>query len=394
MRAARGIVWAFAAIVSVTAPRAAPAEPCAILSGAMTAAPRGPVFLPSYPTAHIGGLRDTAFLYDNAVAAIALAACGKPEQGRRIGDAMLLALDGDSFWHDGRLRNAYAPGVMSKPVKLAGWWDARQNMWIEDRYQAGSDTGNLAWAMLALLTLDNPGHRYLAGALRIGAWIAQRADKHGGFTGGTFGFEPQPYEATWKATEHNVDLVAAYRRLAQATGDKHWMVRAQAAESFVGAMWSANCNCFAAGTGPDGVTPNRLIALDAQVWPLLAIPGAVTPHGAVIATIDTKLTVPGGFSYGEARGGIWTEGTAQVALLMALTGKEDRAAALNRTVAKMASPDGYYATDVPALATGFALESDKTQGRVYFHLPHLAATAWAALAQARFNPFTATHALP
>jgi len=32
--------------------------------------------------------------------------------------------------------------------------------------------------------------------------------------------------------------------------------------------------------------------------------------------------------------------------------------------------------------------------RYYYHLPHLAAAAWAALAQKHFNPFTASASLP
>ena len=42
-----------------------------------------------------------------------------------------------------------------QPVKLAGWQEGGH--WAEDGYQAGSDTGNLAWAMLALLGLHHAG---------------------------------------------------------------------------------------------------------------------------------------------------------------------------------------------------------------------------------------------
>ena len=42
-------------------------------------------------------------------------------------------------------------------MKLSGWWDDKQNRWVEDPYQVGSDTGNMAWAMLALLALARDG---------------------------------------------------------------------------------------------------------------------------------------------------------------------------------------------------------------------------------------------
>jgi hypothetical protein len=106
-----------------------------------------------------------------------------------------------------------------------------------------------------------------------------------------------------------------------------------------------------------------------------------------------RMSVNRGLSYSGARGGVWTEGTEQAALLMKLLGRSPQkllaAAERNR------APDGsYYATDALSLSTGFDLESDPSQRRAYFHLPHLAALAWAALAQQGFNPFTVTKALP
>jgi len=95
----------------------------------------------------------------------------------------------DRFWHDGRLRNGYLAGAVgAAPLKLAGWWSSRDQRWLEDDYQAGSDTGNLAWAMLALLRLERNAHdhdpgyrdgRYLAGAKRLGGWLAGQRDQRG-----------------------------------------------------------------------------------------------------------------------------------------------------------------------------------------------------------------------
>src|SRR5476649_236997 len=160
---------------------------CALLSKAVNA--DGPVFLPSYPTVTSGPLQGAAFLYDNAVATIALVACGESDKAARIGEAMLAALNQDRYWHDGRLRNGYLAGpVGAGPVKLAVWWDDKQNMWVEDRYQVGSDSGNMAWAILALLALDQStgDHRYRDGAARIAEWTAQWRSRRGpgGFTGG------------------------------------------------------------------------------------------------------------------------------------------------------------------------------------------------------------------
>lgn len=369
---------------------------CAYLSRAAGAGPSGPIFLPSYPNEKSGPLQDAAFLYDNAVAAIALVACGDARRGARIGDAILAALDRDRYWHDGRLRNGYLAGpVGSGPLKLAGWWDAKQNMWVEDRYQVGSDNGNMAWAMLALLALDRAtkDHRYRDGAVRIGGWVRQWRDPEqpGGFRGGTFAHEPVPVVEPWKSTEHNTDLAAAFAGLAQATADDSWLIEARAAQDFVEAMWRPECGCFAVGTVEDGKTRNSYLALDAQTWPLLAIPGAAARYETAMA--PGPLRDGDGFAYSEAKEGLWTEGTAQVALLLALSGRD--AAAFMKAVDAMQAADGsYYAANTRTLPTGFMLETDPGQPRQYFHIAHLAAVSWAAIAGQRYNPFTGTHGLP
>ena len=371
---------------------------CAYLSNAMDAQPRGPVFLASYPTVKSGPLQGAAFLYDNAVATIALVACGRTKNAVQVGDAILAGLDRDRYWHDGRLRNGYLAGPIGPgPVKLAGWWDAKQNMWVEDRYQVGSDNGNMAWAILALLALDRAtaDHRNRDGAVRIGGWVRQWRGKNkpGGFTGGTFAHEPAPVVEAWKSTEHNTDLAAAFTGLAQATGDRTWLVEARAAQDFVRAMWRPKCGCFAVGTGEDGKTRNPYLALDAQTWPLLAIPGAATRYKAAMA--PRKLRVGDGFAYSEAKEGLWTEGTAQVALLLELAGRQDKAAGFMKAVDAMRASDGsYYAASTRKLPTGFMLETDPAQPRQYFHIAHLAAVSWVAIAQQRYNPFTGTNALP
>lgn len=392
-----GRVFALALLTAISFYRNALADPCEVLAGQVGAS-SGPAFVVSFPTAPPGPLKDAAFLYDNAVAAIALVGCGRVDQARRIGDAILFALDHDRFWHDGRLRNAYRAGPVD-PLKLPGWWDNQRQAWLEDRYQVGSDSGNMAWAMLALLALDQAGAgpAYRTGAERIGLWVAERQDHRGagGFTGGTFGHEPSPTDNLWKSTEHNTDLAAAFHRLAQVTGNPSWRDRAAEAARFVEAMWDPARDCYATGTTEDGVTVNPIVALDAQAWPPLALPQAASHSANLLAVLDRRVRDGTGFAYSDSRGGVWTEGTAQTALLLALTGRTADAGKLMAVIEAQRAPEGgYYATSVERLPTGFALQTDPSQPRLYFHLPHLAATAWAALASTRFNPFTGTRDLP
>ena len=392
-------VVAHAAAAGPATPAAASA--CGYLAQSMAAQPAGAVLLPSYPSEHSGALSAAAFTYDNAVAAIALVGCGQVEAARRIGDALLLALDHDRYWHDGRLRNGYAAGaIRAGPLKLAGWWDRKTQRWLEDAYQAGSDTGNMAWAMLALLTLQaaSGDARYRDGALRVARWVEGTLDARGvgGFVGGYFGNEPAPQRLGWKSTEHNTDLAAAFGRLARVSDDEHWQQRAAAAAGFVAAMWHADCGCFAVGTAEDGVTVNPLLALDAQIWPLLGLPGAVAArHSLVLQTIDRRLRFESGYTYSEAGGGLWVEGTAQVAVLLELLHREPRVRALRAAIDRERTANGgYYASGTAALPTGFMLATDPDKPRVYFHLEHLGAAAWAALAQQGYDPFTGGRSLP
>jgi hypothetical protein len=377
---------------------------CASLTRLIEAQSGTALFLPSYPTAGPGPLHNVAFLYDNAVAAIALVGCGQLAQGRRIGNAMLLGLQHDRYWRDGRLRNGYAAGVIDEkqPLKLGGWWDQAAQRWLEDGYQAGSDTGNMAWAMLALLTLDEHADaasrgRYRAGALRLAQWLAPLRDERGagGFTGGFFGHEPAPRQLQWRSTEHNVDLSAAFARLALASADPGWQAQAEFARRFVAAMWSAPRGSFAVGTGADGRSANPMLALDAQIWPLLALPGATSTYAAALPVALQNLRSGAGYAYSDAGGGSWTEGNAQLLLLLKRlhrTGSEpDPAAAI---AAARAADGGYYATTVAALPTGFMLPTDPSQPRLYLHLEHLGAQAWVALAEQGFNPFTGERNLP
>src|SRR4051794_1612558 len=83
------IMMASAPLQASTAPKT---SACGYLAGLIDKAPpSGPLFLPSYPTVESGPLHGAAYLYDNAVAAIALVCCGEQDKAYRIGSAILWA---------------------------------------------------------------------------------------------------------------------------------------------------------------------------------------------------------------------------------------------------------------------------------------------------------------
>jgi rhamnogalacturonyl hydrolase YesR len=173
-----------------------------------------PVLLRSYDsTAGSGSIEEpsqktTAYVYDNALAVIALLSCDRPRQARRIGAALrLAALDG------ARLRNAYRAGPVTGAPLANGWWDAKGNHWAEDPQQQGTATGNVAWAAIALLDLHaiTGEPEWLDSAQRLAAWIVEQTSDQrgaGGFNGGIEGDDTHARKVAWKSTEHNTDVAA------------------------------------------------------------------------------------------------------------------------------------------------------------------------------------------
>jgi hypothetical protein len=357
----------------------------------------GPLLLRSYDSETRDGVADepsqktAAYSYDNALAAIALLACGKPQQALRIGAALrLAALDG------ARLRNAYRAGPVSGTPLANGWWDAQGNHWAEDPQQQGSATGNVAWTGLALLDLyAQTGEReWLDAALRLAAWIvAQTSDARGagGFSGGIEGDDTHPRKVLWKSTEHNVDAAALFDRLAPLDKGGDWTRGADAARRFVQSEWDTASGHFFVGTQSDGVAQNRTTSgLDAQLWPLL-LAQAPKDWQRALKYVEREHGVDGGFDFNADRDGLWLEGTAQAALAYRVAVGAHDTQPLLATIAKQFAPSGYvYATREPRITTGLALSAESTSADFfYYRWPHLGATAWAALAALGHNPFAA-----
>jgi hypothetical protein len=385
---------------AVAAPRDPAAVLCADLVAAVDAAApgAGPAFVPSYRSADDEAalppaLATTAFTYDNALAVVALTACGHGDWARRIGDALLAAIGRDRTFRDGRVRNAYRVGAVGPgPVLLPGWWDAQAGRWAEDAYQDGSATGNVAWAALALLTLFQSGGQPadLVGARRLLDWIVDHAGSGDGFRGGVFGYDPAQSRIPWMSTEHTIDVAAVAQWLVRITGEPRYRRAFDVARAFVARMFDGDGGRFLIGTTPDGMPSTGPVVLDVQLWPWMAIADAPLDWRRALAFADRHLAVDGGFDFNDDRDGVWVEGTAQAALACRIAGEPDRARDLVAgLLADRAASGLLYATRGPVLTTGLSIEPDgKASDFFYFRRPHLGATAWAALAATGWNPFT------
>ena len=145
-----------------------------------------PRFLVSYQTTCSGSpfdqvMRNVAFAYDNAVTVLAFLASRNVKPARLLADALVYAQEHDRFYSDGRVRNAYQGGDLflfpgwtphgkAGTVRMPGWYDTVVQQWYEDQFQVSPHTGNVAWAMLALLKFYQAagGEKYLTAAKRMG----------------------------------------------------------------------------------------------------------------------------------------------------------------------------------------------------------------------------------
>lgn len=378
---------------SLTAPH------CTALANAVTSRAAGSraAFIRSYEPGQDesqlpAGLGSSAFVYDNALAAIALVACGNVTDATIIGNALSLAVGKDRTFGDGRVRNAYRAGPVGDGVPaLPGWWDDTQKHWGEDPAQDGTSTGNVAWAALALLTLHEATKQpsYLTDAERLIDWVIANTATGRGFSGGVHGYDSQQVKLTWISTEHNVDVNAAAAWLSRLTGKPKYAAAALEARRFLEQAFDADH--FRLGTKPDGsLADASMLALDVQLWPWMAVPDAPATWRSALGFAAAHLASGDGFDFNGDRDGVWVEGTAQASLAYRIAGDPAKSAQLLTSLEADRTPSGLLnATRTGRVSTGLSIDPTKTVADFfYFHRPHLGATAWATLAATAWNPFT------
>lgn len=343
--------------------------------------------LQSYvPTAALD-LGNTGFTYDNAVVLIALLLSGQSKDIERatvLGNSLVYGQQRDPAFLDGRLRDGYHvhPYVMSN-----GQTNVNPSF-------AGSMTGNIAWAGLALghLYSHTKQKQYLDGAVKLGTWIQQNTYDTRGAGGYKGGFAAGQSLLLWKATEHNIDVYAFFTMLASLTNSKTWSAGARHAQLFVQAMWNSTEKHFWTGTTTDGVTINiNPIPEDVQSWSYLALRDAIP--AASIDWAKTHLAVAddsfSGVSFSSAdTSRVWFEGTAHMAAALLLRDAQGDSATATTYLQSIQSAQlhaasnnqmGIVAASHDGLQTGF--------GFSYYAALHVGATAWYCIAKQKGNPF-------
>ena len=381
-----------------------------------------PRFLVSYEAIQAGEpdriTMNAAFVYDNALATLYFLACGDLSRARLLAEAIVYALKNDRSYSDGRLRNAYQGGDLvlfpgwtphgkENTVRMPGRYDSSLTHWFEDEFQVSTHTGNVAWAMIALISCyrytGEP--RYRDAAIAMGEWVEANCRDEAwpaGYTAGFEGWEPdesrpdEPLKLAYKSTEHNLDLYVAFRRLYLITEQDDWNERALLAKSFVEAMWDQDEGKFWTGTKQENsqiVINKDVIPMDIQAWAVLAMPEDVGQYGRALEYAEANHKVGDGYDFNTDKDGIWFEGTAQMAAAYRAVGEDARSDAIIGFVSSQQRSDGgIYAADHDGLTTGLDLpnrnlDPETAHPWLYYHRVHVGATAWFELAARGLNPF-------
>jgi hypothetical protein len=240
-----------------------------------------------------GTFFSTAFIYDNALIALAYLARGRAGDVARakiVGDAILYAQTTDPAG-DGRVRQAYFAGNPdSNGVYVTPGLPFFQ----------GSAVGDVAWPGLALAQLyaRTGQKKYLDGAVKAATFIETTTrDNTNVPPGGYFFGNGQ----TNKSTEHNIDVYALFTMLARLTRNASWLDGAAHAKAFVEAMFDAPSGHFWTGTSDPTHIFYDNSPEDVQTWSYLAFKDpkyAVTIDWVKtnLATTDTSFAFNNGWA--------------------------------------------------------------------------------------------------
>jgi hypothetical protein len=244
-----------------------------------------------------GTFYSTAFIYDNALLALAYLARGEAADIARakvIGDAILYAQQIDPA-ADGRFRQAYFAGVPDN-----------NGVYVTPglSFFQGSAVGDVAWPgiALAMLYARTGVKAYLDGALRAANFIETTTRDDINVPPGGYYFGNGQ---TNKSTEHNIDVYALYTMLAALSGNSFWLNGAQHAKAFVQAMFDGPSGHFWTGTSDATHIFDNNSPEDCQTWSYLAFRD---PNYSVsidwvktnLATADTSFAYNNGWANNTA----------------------------------------------------------------------------------------------
>ncbi len=337
-------------------------------------------------------LRTAAFVYDNALAVIALLACDKRALALRIGEA--LRTRGD------RPIRVCATSIARAPSATSRWRTAggtrRRIAGSRMRTSRAARPGNVAWTALALLAalrrdarsalarrrgesraLDRRtcGRGRCARIQRRHRWLRRAARE------GSPGNRPST-TSTWPRYS-----TASRAQTRKAAGERVRTTRA--ASSLRNGMRRAGISSSA----PCPMARRRTARIRVSTCNCgrSCCPTRRRSGEARSSTSNKNMRCRRlRFQHGPRRPLARRHRAGRTRLSDHRTRRGSRQTASRRSRSSSATGGFVYATREPRITTGLAIGSASTSADFYYYrLPHLGATAWAALAATKRNPFAA-----
>jgi len=376
--------------------------------------PDAPRLIPSFTTVTDTDAFDIenknlATIYDNALAILVLLESGTDEDLSRtkiLADALVFAHENDTGvvpvnwpfapppFSGSRLKDAYSTGDLQDAqgnFRYPGWWNNDEKMWKMHDLALSYRTGDLAWTMIALTRLyEITGKQaYLTTVEEMGEWIVSNCQRtgsgiDGGYKGGwVWSWDQLVWQEVGISSEHNIDLAAAFGKLAILAGDAVWQTRSDSARSFVEAMWNTGEAYLYTGLDTDGTISGAKV-LDVQAWAAMLFQNE--PYWNALDWAADNLSPDGlHFDFNDDLDGTWYEGVAHMAAAFRARGDEEKALALldilreAQVSSQYTDGKGIPSSDTFGLTTGFFWK--------YYDRPSLGSTCWYLLAEGSVNPF-------
>ncbi|MDP2940457.1 MAG: hypothetical protein Q8O13_10375 [Candidatus Omnitrophota bacterium] len=341
-----------------------------------------------YPDGQFG----TAWVYDNALAIIALVSRGYPEdkaRARLLCETLIWAQHHDpNGYNDGRLRDSYWATDID-PNGPNGAAAAKD---------PNTSTGNMAWTIIAWLYYYNHAgdsdqafrQQVLDAAKWLGNFLETAWSPAGPYPGyhiGYAGWDPYVIDPDIKSTEQNADLYIAFKRLSETpSAESYWLSQALRARTFVLSMRNAGQSRYYVGTTETGAINDNPQALDANAMPILSL-NDFTPINWIENNCHLFSDGFEGFDFNNDRDGIWFEGTGQMAVVYKMAGRslDSRKYILQmRQAQNIPAPygngKGIISASHDGVSTGF-------EWWLLFKSMSLSATSWFIFAEFGLNPF-------
>ena len=282
-------------------------------------------------------VEEADFVYDNAVAALALLADISKNKNHSDSDIKLILDSITSLTDAGTI------------------------------FTEKTGTGGLAAASIALMQYDRvkTSFSYARAAQAILDRILETCSNTAG------GFSHDSVSGS-RSTEDNIWLHAAFKMLADKTGNSSYADAARSAEKYVLSMRSPDGTCYLAGDGENA----EFISANLQALAVI-----IMNDRTGVGKASELRRDDGGFPPdNRTSAGFSTESTLLMALAFRTLGMEDEAAQALSTVYR-------YQLDNGSIPEANTASFSDGQGRAYKNLPKTSAAGWYVVAAEGYNPF-------